>query len=327
MYGITVDKAYNKMRALNEDLFTDNNRLKTYIGRYFINKDKLLKINGFQNKDNFHSRFQCSEYKGQGIWHHIGFFSESTIGHKIISEERAKEFMEQIDKETKKEVMIPPETEEYSSIHVGTVIKYAEQSNKLYIVTGHKGNNIESKELIFHGNGKMLENIVLWPSSIINEHNIVSKEEVKCYTQGTSSADVSITTPSAHTSDINGSSIVIDPEPAADLCKALRIFIPIVIKQGARFKGVIEDATRECLIEDIVELEDHNLIAESNRTHALTVLFEECRHSSISNERLTELISAKLEEPYIRLRYTEDQSDKIAYISKSELEKMIVCLV
>ena len=68
-----------------------------YTGRFFMNKNRLFKVEKFC--PDFDNRYKCLVYSEKsGLWKHGGFFGAATLSHKIVTDSVAKKFIEQCKK-------------------------------------------------------------------------------------------------------------------------------------------------------------------------------------------------------------------------------------
>jgi len=95
MKSIDMRNVETKSKASLEPM-EDEGDCDKYIGRCFVyGEDKLLKVDSYQGGK--FNRYHCSKYTGDNLWKHEGFFSEGSISHRLIAEDKVKEVMEAMD--------------------------------------------------------------------------------------------------------------------------------------------------------------------------------------------------------------------------------------
>jgi hypothetical protein len=71
--------------------------LTNYVGRFFMNNNRLFKVENFCPE--FNNRYRCLLYSEKsGLWKHGGFFGAATLSHKIVTDSVAHKFIEQCKK-------------------------------------------------------------------------------------------------------------------------------------------------------------------------------------------------------------------------------------
>lgn len=93
------DKASTEVTTVEKGIEKELNSMESgkYINRYFMDKGRLIKTVNYSNSNRFKDRYTCSQYIGHGVWQHLGFYSGSTLEHKILSNEEADKRIRSID--------------------------------------------------------------------------------------------------------------------------------------------------------------------------------------------------------------------------------------